>query len=284
MSAVPVGGMPPAEAELAESLQRFIEAGNPVAAVVAQGSFVDMDKPWHILEANRERVENVAAAIVENQIHPTARIHDGAELRGKRMGISRYGSSSDFAARYLLKHYALRPEEDAALVQVGSQGARVAALKSSAIDGGLFEMPFNVLIAREGYRELITTADLLPYVHAAIFTTRGYVREHEAGMRQLARAFVEAIAYMKQNREFTKQVMAKYTQEEDPDALDVAYDVYVGTRMPRVPYASLDGIRSILEEVALTNPEALNQDPTRLVDDRFVRELETSGFIAGLYR
>jgi ABC-type nitrate/sulfonate/bicarbonate transport system substrate-binding protein len=211
-------------------------------------------------------------------------IRDGADLRGKRLGISRYGSSSDFAARYLLKHFSLRPEDDAAIVQVGSQGARVAALKSSAIDGGLFEMPFNVLIAREGYRELITTADLLPYLHAAVFTTRTYVREHEPAIRQLTRAFVEAIAYMKQNREFTKQVMAKYTQEADPDALDVAYDVYVGTRMARAPYASLDGIRSILEEVALTNPEALNQDPTRLVDDRFVRELETSGFIASLYR
>lgn len=211
-------------------------------------------------------------------------IRDGVDLRGKRLGISRFGSSSDFAARYLLKHYALRPEEDAALVQVGSQGARVAALKSGAIDGGLFELPFNVLIARDGYRELITTADLLPYLHSAIFTTRGYVREHEQATRQVTRALVEAIAYMKQDRDFTKQVMAKYTQEADPDALDAAYDVYVGTRLARVPYASVDAIRSILEEVALTNPEALNQDPARLVDDRFVRELESSGYIASLYR
>ena len=83
MSTVPVGGMPPAEAELAESLQRFIDDGNPIAAVMAQGFFVDIDKPWHILEANHYRVEDVAAAITESRIHPTARIHDGAELRGK---------------------------------------------------------------------------------------------------------------------------------------------------------------------------------------------------------
>ncbi len=83
MSTVPVGGMPPAEAELAESLQRFIDDGNPITAVMAQGFFVDIDKPWHILEANHYRVEDVAAAITESRIHPTARIHDGAELRGK---------------------------------------------------------------------------------------------------------------------------------------------------------------------------------------------------------
>ena len=51
-----------------------------------------------------------------------------------------------------------------------------------------------------------------------------------------------------------------------------------------MPYASLDGVRSILEEVALTNPEALDQDPAKLVDDRFVRELETSGFVDSLYQ
>jgi bifunctional UDP-N-acetylglucosamine pyrophosphorylase/glucosamine-1-phosphate N-acetyltransferase len=82
MSAVPVGGMPAAEAELAESLQRFSEAGNPVAAVAARDPYVDMDNPWHILEANYQRVTAVTAAITETRIHPTARIHDGAELRG----------------------------------------------------------------------------------------------------------------------------------------------------------------------------------------------------------
>ena len=82
MSAVPVGGMPPAEAELADSLQRYSDAGNPIAAVAAHGPCVDLDKPWHILEANHQRVATVAAGITESRIHPTARVHDGAELRG----------------------------------------------------------------------------------------------------------------------------------------------------------------------------------------------------------
>lgn len=83
MGTVPVGGMPPVEAELAESLQRFVDAGHPVAAVAAGDDFVDLDKPWHILEANHKRVEHVSAAIGESLIHPTARVHDGAELNGK---------------------------------------------------------------------------------------------------------------------------------------------------------------------------------------------------------
>jgi NitT/TauT family transport system substrate-binding protein len=210
-------------------------------------------------------------------------IREGADLRAKRIGISRYGSSSDFAARYLLKHYGLRPEEDAAILQVGSQNGRLAALKQGAIDGGMFELPFNVLIARAGYTELIKTADLLPYLHAAVYTTRGYAEQHEPALRQLTRALVETIAFMKADREATMQIMKKYTQEEDPAALEEAYQVYVTRYLPRAPYASLDGVRTILEEIGLTNPEALGQDAARFVDDRFVRELDASGFIGSLY-
>jgi NDP-sugar pyrophosphorylase family protein len=82
MSAVPVGGMPRAEAELAESLQRFIDNGHPVAAVTPQGYVVDLDKPWHILEANFRRVAHLTEQIAESRIHPTARVHDGAEIGG----------------------------------------------------------------------------------------------------------------------------------------------------------------------------------------------------------
>jgi len=125
--------------------------------------------------------------------------------------------------------------------------------------------------------------DSLPYLHAAVFTTRGYLEEHWPALRQLSRALVEAIAYVKQNPAATKQIMARYTKEEDPEALDAAYETYVTSYLPRAPYASLDGVRTILEEIAATNPAALGQDPARFVDDRFVRELDTSGFIGSLY-
>jgi UDP-N-acetylglucosamine diphosphorylase / glucose-1-phosphate thymidylyltransferase / UDP-N-acetylgalactosamine diphosphorylase / glucosamine-1-phosphate N-acetyltransferase / galactosamine-1-phosphate N-acetyltransferase len=83
MTAVPVGGMPALEAELAESLQRFLAAGNPVAAVAPAGPLVDLDKPWHILEANHHQAEYVTSALGESQIHPSARIHDGATIDGR---------------------------------------------------------------------------------------------------------------------------------------------------------------------------------------------------------
>ncbi len=82
MVAVPIGGMPAAERELAQALQRFIADGNPIAAIEPIDYLVDMDKPWHILEANHHVLRATTAALHEHTIHPSARIHDGAEIQG----------------------------------------------------------------------------------------------------------------------------------------------------------------------------------------------------------
>lgn len=83
MGRVPVGGMPPVEAEIAQSLQVMIDEGQTVAAVETVGYFVDVDKPWHILQANRQVINRLSMELEENRIHPTARIHDGAEISGR---------------------------------------------------------------------------------------------------------------------------------------------------------------------------------------------------------
>jgi len=82
MTHVPVGGMPPEEAELAQSLQTLIDDGEEVLAVQVEDYLVDMDKPWHILEANRRVLDEMSRSLSESRIHPTARIHDGAEIKG----------------------------------------------------------------------------------------------------------------------------------------------------------------------------------------------------------
>jgi NitT/TauT family transport system substrate-binding protein len=183
----------------------------------------------------------------------------------------------------ILKHLGLRPEEDTAILQVGGQSARLAALQQGAIDGGVFEAPYDFGLRREGYHVLADSSGLMPYAFGVVFTTRAYLAQHEQASRQLVRALVEAIAFMKREREATKQILAKYTQEDDPAALEEAYLVAAETYLPRVPTVSVGAIRSVLDEIALTNPAATGQDPSAFIDDRFVRELENSGYIASLY-
>jgi bifunctional UDP-N-acetylglucosamine pyrophosphorylase/glucosamine-1-phosphate N-acetyltransferase len=83
MTSVPVGGMPPLEAEIAQSLQMIIDDREAVLSVSATGYHVDLDKPWHILEANHQVIRALSAQLEANSIPASARIHDGADIRGR---------------------------------------------------------------------------------------------------------------------------------------------------------------------------------------------------------
>ncbi len=80
---VPVGGMPPPEAELAQSVQIMLDEGRDVLAVECDEFFVDVDKPWHLLEANGRLVDYMARRIEEDRIASGVRIHDSAEINGR---------------------------------------------------------------------------------------------------------------------------------------------------------------------------------------------------------
>ena len=79
---VPVGGMPPPESEIAQSLQLMVDDGRTVLAVETEGFFVDVDKPWHVLEANKRCVDYLAKQVTEDRIEAGAKISDAAEING----------------------------------------------------------------------------------------------------------------------------------------------------------------------------------------------------------
>ncbi|HSV73071.1 MAG TPA: NTP transferase domain-containing protein [Chthonomonadales bacterium] len=79
MACVPVGGMPPLEPDLFQAIN---DRGAPLAAVWCSQPVVDMDKPWHVLQANALAAQWECAALVESRIDPSARVHDGAEIDG----------------------------------------------------------------------------------------------------------------------------------------------------------------------------------------------------------
>lgn len=96
---VPVGGMPPIEAEVAQSLQMMIDEGETIATVETQGYCVDLDKPWHILEANHHVVEALSIELMQDVVHASACIHDGAEIHGRVV----LGENAKIGSRVVVK-------------------------------------------------------------------------------------------------------------------------------------------------------------------------------------
>jgi LysM repeat protein len=207
------------------------------------------------------------------------------QLKGKIMAVSRIGSSSDFATRYALEKYGLAPDKDVAIVQIGSQPARFSALESGKIHGVMIAIPLTAKAKKMG---LNTLADLqmlgLEYQHTGLAFSQDTIKKQPELVRNVLKAFVESIHFMKTRRQETIGILAKYLKSDDMEALDEAYDSVLNSLIPEKPYPTIKGIQIMLREMGIKEPAARNARPEQFVDLTFMKELDSSGFVDHLYK
>jgi len=128
------------------------------------------------------------------------------DLRGKSIGISRLGSSSDVAARVLIKGLGLEPVKDVAILQVGGPGERAAAFRGGRIVG--FPSPPGTIHLAKGmpHKVIISTADFqkrfeFPYICSV--TTKNFLAARHDTMRRLTMALIESTHFLKTHKEET---------------------------------------------------------------------------------
>jgi NitT/TauT family transport system substrate-binding protein len=205
------------------------------------------------------------------------------QLKGKKLGVSRYGATSDFAVRLALKKWGLNPERDLNILQIGTSQDTVRALQAKMLDAGVTSGTSSLLARKSGFRELGDLADLgLEYPTSAIGTTRSYLQKNEANAKGFLLAYIEAIRDLKRNKEAAIAVLKKYSRNDDREVLEHNYAEIASKYLP-IPTPTLEGIRTILSELASTTPAAKTADPEQFVSYKIVREIEASGFVNRLY-
>jgi ABC-type nitrate/sulfonate/bicarbonate transport system substrate-binding protein len=206
-----------------------------------------------------------------------------ADLKGKAIGVTRYGSTTDISARFALRKFGLQPEKDVALVQLEDYPGILGGIKSGRIAAGVFAPPFTDHAQGLGYKAIVNVAELgLEFPFAGLAAKKTYLREHADIVQRFLRAHIEALAVFKNNRDLTMKILKKYTGIEDPAVLASTVDFYA-PKFPRAPYPTADGIRLALEQIALTDPRAKSAKPEEFMDIRFVKQLDENGFIKSLY-
>jgi len=207
------------------------------------------------------------------------------DLKGKSIGISRFGTSIDTAARIAIQHYGLEPIKDVSLVQIGAVSSAVAALRGGRIHAAILSYPTIIQARREGFREILDIASLgTPYAANGITLQRSFMQQRREIAANFLRAFLEAIARVKKDKPFAMEVMGKYLRTKDRELLDETYEFAITKYLKSRPYPSAEAFRSVVNELAQVNPKAKGQDPRRFYDDSILQELDKSGFINALYR
>jgi NitT/TauT family transport system substrate-binding protein len=207
------------------------------------------------------------------------------QLKGKTVAVTRYGSSTDFALRYVLDRYGLTPEKDVAILQAGNMPAMVASLESGKIQGAILSSPFTLRAKNMGFPLMADLQMLgLEYQHTGLATTQALIKSRPDLVRNAMKAYIEGIHYYKTHRAESLAILAKYLKTTDAEVLTEVYED-IGLRLTaEKPYPTLRGIGIMLREIAATNPKTAAARPEDFVDLTFIKELDSSGFIDRLYK
>jgi NitT/TauT family transport system substrate-binding protein len=215
-------------------------------------------------------------------VKPEIKRHE--DLKGKKIGVTRFGTSDDFLLRYILGQWGIQPDREVALIQMGGSQETLAGLGSRAIDGGMLSSPLHLRAAQLGFSLLADLSAVgVDYQGAGVVTTRSYARENPEVMRRYLRAYVEGLHRLKTDKSFAVKVIGKYSRISEVDALEETYQHYAVKVMPRVPYPTTKGIQMVLDEMSARNPKAKSLTPASFIDVTNLKELEQSGFIKRLY-
>lgn len=206
-----------------------------------------------------------------------------ADLKGKKVAISRPGTDSDLAARVAVQRLGLS-EREVGFITIGSDMERITAMKQNVVDATVVTPAAYVAAQKLGFHALLDLSELnIPYEAASLITTRTLIRENPEMVMRFTRGFIAGIHHAKSQRDFTLKVLRKYMRTDDTDVLNVSYDYYVGRVIPKVPYVSEAGLQTVLDAVKKSNPHAAGAKVQDFMDNRFVKELEEKGFIQSLY-
>ncbi len=201
-----------------------------------------------------------------------ASINSVQDLKGKKIGVSNPGSSSDIATRVMLSKVGLDPDKDVSIVAVGSLANRTAALLSGAIDAGLAQPPDQLALEDKGFHVIYDlAAQKLPSVGDCIVVQRTYLNSNRAVIQQYIDSIVQAIAATKKNKEASLPVLSKYLKTDDQRALGVTYDFFVGSVTPDYPVVSPDLFADAIQQLGSSNDKIKNFDVKSILDNSFVQ-------------
>ena len=258
----------------------FIQGASSAAAALVSGdAHVGMFSPQIVIETTLKGLDLTMFGRLgnnlDNRIYGRKGIKSIKEV--KRIAISRFGSNADFAARYLLQREGLRPDIDVALLQVGNQSNRIAAVETSNADAAMLTPPMTLQARKLGMTLLIDASKLnIPYSSLFFVSRKPYIAKNRADLVNFTKAMIEGVHLYKANKEFSMKVLSKYMKVQDREVLEENFREY---DFPLKPYPSKEYFELPIQEVGKKDPKVLKENPERFADMSLVKELDGSGFI-----
>jgi ABC-type nitrate/sulfonate/bicarbonate transport system substrate-binding protein len=232
---------------LADSGLRLAARGLPVKAI-----FYGADRPMYYLVAQKD-------------------IRSVSELRGKRIGVSQFGGTSDLSARLALRHYGIEPDKDAIMIQIGAEGVRMAALRAGSVSAIIVPVPAVAILKREGFNEVSFVGDVVEFASNGYTTTEQRIKEHPQEVKKVVRSLYRGLRYAKENPDGTIAVIQR-EWKVDPEIAKESYraivkalneDGIIGEKQLKIHFDLIRKVEKNIGEIPVD----------KVVDFRLLREV-----------
>jgi len=259
----------------------LIQAGSPNIQALLGGSLqLTQTAASSSVIAAARGAPVVIVATLENklpmQLISRPEIKEPQQLRGKTIGINRFGGSNDAAVLMAIKAWKMDPK-DITMLQTGGTAARMAALLSNKVSATVQSYPEIYQARKLGMNVLADIGDFGFYTNTSNIVTRSYLQQNRAAVKGFIKGQIEGMHYVKTSKEGSLKILRKHLQITDAEAVEGTYEFFA-KRLPRSPRTELEGIKNILVSI-----DAGDKNPADFIDMSLIDEIEREGFIKKLY-
>lgn len=206
-----------------------------------------------------------------------------ANLKGKRVGVTRLGGSTDWALDAALKQWGLERRE-ITVIQTGGMPEGLAGLMAGVFDAVVLSPPSNFRAVKAGMHELVDVGQLkIVFPNTPVSTTQSFIKGNRDSALRFMRGFSQGLNRLRNDKEFSMKVLSKYTKVTDTETLGQLHHTY-GVRYSgdRIPYVRAEGVDEILKRTP--GKEAREAKAGDFVDNSLLKDLEQSGWFKTLDR
>jgi len=263
--------------------------GGQVAIQALTGGDPPLVTIGNVIIANLQGHDVVLVGSVENSYDQVVFARPGTatrleQLKGKRFGISGFGSATHNAALILFKKFNLEPNKDVTFVPTGTGPERLAAMGAARIDATFFNPSEVPQALKAGLVEVIQMADIGFEVQGSgLATSRSYIKANRETVKGVLKAYIEGIYYVFANKAAALKSLSRYMRTNDQEVLDYSYQHYL-KRTPKKPYPTMKGIQNLIDMSGPQIPQAKSAKPEQFVDLTFLQELEAEKFFDEMAR
>ncbi|MBI4525197.1 MAG: ABC transporter substrate-binding protein [Deltaproteobacteria bacterium] len=225
----------------------------------------------------------ITAKIFPYTLIGSKEVKSAGELKRGKIAVNRLGSDvSAVGTRMALRKLGLNPEKDVTMLQVGGSPQRLAALQSGSVQGAALDFMSALRLAKQGFNVLSQVN--LNYPYLGLLISGRFLRENQPAAEAFVKAFTEAIARFKNNREEGIRAISRYMKTNEADVLSKAYDFISKDFYGETLEPDAEAFRNLLDEIGEREPAARKASVHQFFDLSIVRKLEKEGFFKAIYK